>query len=348
MTDARRDIKDLSLDDLTELVTGLGQPAYRAGQLFNWLFHKRVKDWEEMSDLPKTLRAELARVWRIGRLEPAAVQESEDGTRKLLFALADGERIESVLIPEADHWTLCLSSQVGCAMGCKFCATGRGGFVRNLTPAEMIGQVIAAEELVPDDRRLSNLVFMGMGEPLANLANLIAALEVITDPRGLGVAWRKVTVSTVGLPDRLAELAARVRVRLAISLHAADDELRNELVPINRRHNLAELMATCRRLPLRRGDRITFEYVMLAGVNDSLAQAKALVRLLQGVPAKVNLIPFNEHPGSPFKRPPAETVLAFQDRLRKSDVTAFIRRSMGRDILAACGQLKAHLAGREG
>lgn len=343
---ARPNIKELSRDELTELVTGMGQPAFRAGQIYSWLFHKDVDSFEEMTNLSKALRAELEAGWRVGRLEVEQTRESEDGTRKLLFRLDDGELIESVLIPEIDHWTLCLSTQVGCAMGCAFCSTGLGGFVRNLTPAEIIGQIQAAKRFCKSsdrpDLRLSNLVFMGMGEPLANLDNLVAAIGIITDPGGLALAWRRVTVSTVGLPDKLHQLIDRVKVRLAISLHAPDDETRDQLVPVNRTHNLAELMAACRKLPLRQGERITFEYVMLAGVNDSVAQARSLIRLLQGVPAKVNLIPFNEHPDSPFQRSDGQAVLAFQSRLRASNVTAFIRRSMGRDILAACGQLRGH------
>lgn len=344
--DSRPNILDLDGAELTLLAEELGLPSYRAGQLFTWLFHKSVDSFDEMTNLSKHLRSGLDQDWRIGRLKVAETKASDDGTHKLLFKLEDGELIESVLIPEADHWTLCLSTQVGCAMGCAFCSTGLGGFIRNLSPGEIIGQIVAASRLemvaLDEERRLSNLVFMGMGEPLANLENLIQAIRIITDPAGLALAWRRVTVSTVGLPSQLKNLIERVKVRLAISLHAPDDELRDQLVPINRTHNLGELMAVCHRLPLRQGERITFEYVMLAGINDSIDQAKALVRLLAGMPAKVNLIPFNEHPDSPFQRSDPKEVLAFQSLLRRYNVTAFIRRSMGRDILAACGQLRAH------
>jgi len=341
MDSSRPDVKELSLEELTGLLTRLGQPAFRAAQVYNWLFHKDAAGFEEMTNLPKELRRALDRELSVGRLEPTAVQVSEDGTRKLLFGLADGERIESVLIPERDHWTLCLSSQVGCAMGCAFCHTGAGGLRRNLSPAEIIGQVQAARRLAPDDRPVSNLVFMGLGEPLANLDNLVAALKVITDPRGLGLAWRKVTVSTVGLPGPMVELLSRVKVRLAVSLNAPNDALRDQLMPVNRRHPLAEVLAACRKLPLRPGERVTFEYVLLAGVNDSPAQALDLVRLLSRVPAKVNLIAFNEHPAAAFKRPSDEAVAAFQEKLLSKNLAVFVRRSMGRDILAACGQLRA-------
>ncbi|MBW1713874.1 MAG: 23S rRNA (adenine(2503)-C(2))-methyltransferase RlmN [Deltaproteobacteria bacterium] len=344
----RRDIKELSLEELADLFEKMGQPAFRAAQVYNWVFGQGVARFEDMTNLPQALRAELGRAFFISRLKIEEVQTSKDRTAKFLLRLRDGQRIEAVLIPERDHWTLCASSQVGCQMGCRFCLTGAGGLVRNLTPAEIIGQVQAAAEaalgLIPEGLPLSNIVFMGMGEPLANLDNLLPALKVILDPRGLAFSWRKVTVSTVGLPQAMARLFEEVKVRLAISLNGPDDETRNKIMPVNRRHPLDQLLAACRRLPLRPGERITFEYVLLAGVNDSLDQAAKLVRLLAPVRAKVNLIPFNPHPASPFERPSDETVAAFQARLRQGNLTALVRRSMGADILAACGQLRARSA----
>ncbi len=346
MSHLKPDIKELSLADMQGLAQRFGQPAYRGEQLYNWLFHKRAAGFEEMSDLPQDFRGQLSDCFRIFQLQPAAVETSQDGTRKMLFQLSDGQRIEAVLIPERDHWTLCLSSQVGCAMGCKFCRTGAGGLRRNLTPAEIVGQVQAAFAQRPDQRPVSNLVFMGMGEPLANLDNLILALKVIIDPKALAVSWRKVTVSTVGLPEAMLRLLSEVKVRLAVSLNAPNNRLRDEIMPLNRSHPLERVIEACQRLPLRPGERITFEYVLLAGVNDSLAQARDLVRLLAPLPAKVNLIPFNEHPACPYKAPAPEKILAFQERLLQSRLSVFVRRAMGADISAACGLLHAHAAER--
>ena len=340
------DIKALDLAGLTRLFEEMGRPGFRAAQVYNWLFHKSAASFAEMTNLPKELRSRLEDSFSISRLEPEKTQTSEDGTRKILFSLADGESIESVLIPERDHWTLCASTQVGCRMGCGFCLTGDSGFVRNLEPVEIIGQIQAAKNTAaasdPEGPQVTNIVFMGMGEPLNNLDNLIQALRVILDPQGLAFSWRKVTVSTVGLVPEMKKLMETVKVRLAVSLNSPDDETRNRLMPVNRRHPLPKLISACRDLPLRAGERITFEYILLKGVNDSLAQARQVVRLLGPISnrAKVNLIPFNEHPGSPYQRPPKETVEAFRNRLQASNLTTMVRRSMGRDILAACGQLR--------
>ena len=336
----KTDILDYSKAELAALSAELGLPGYRSDQLYGWLFNRSVDSFDQMTNLPKKLRAQLADRFTIDRLEPETIQTSKDGTRKFLFRLADGEAVEAVLIPERDHHTLCLSSQVGCAMGCKFCFTAAGGLTRNLTPGEIIGQIQAARAEVDEDKPLTNLVFMGMGEPLANFDNLIQAIGIITDQDGLGFSWRRTTVSTSGLAPRIGPLLEAVNCRLAVSLNAPEDEIRSQIMPINRTYPLAELISACREADIRRGERITFEYVLLAGVNDSLNQAAKLVKLLAPVPAKINLIPFNEHPASPFKRPDAETVLAFQNRLIQSNLTAMIRRSMGADILAACGQLR--------
>ena len=340
------DIKAHGLEDMTRLFQEMGQPAFRAAQVYNWLFHKNALSFQEMTDLPKDLRNALAESYSISDLVPEKTQVAQDKTKKLLFRLADGERIESVLIPERDHWTLCASTQVGCRMGCAFCLTGASGFVRDLAPVEITGQVQAAARLTaledPDGPQVTNIVFMGMGEPLNNLDNLLEALRVIADPRGLAFAWRRVTVSTVGLVPELNRLVRKAKIRLAISLNAPDDRIRSRIMPVNRRYPLQDLLAACRELPLRPGERITFEYVLLQGLNDSPDQAHQLVRLLKPLShrAKVNLIPFNPHPGSEFQRPDMETVEAFRNILIQANLTVMVRRSMGRDISAACGQLR--------
>jgi 23S rRNA (adenine2503-C2)-methyltransferase len=342
----RPDIKAHDLEGLNRLFKEMGQPGFRAGQVYNWLFHKNADSFQDMTNLPKDLRALLERSFSISCLRPEKTRISQDGTQKLLFRLDDGESIESVLIPERDHWTLCASTQVGCAMDCSFCLTGKTGLIRHLEPVEIISQVQAVARIVAEQDsagpQVTNIVFMGMGEPLNNLENLLSALGVILDPKGLAFAWRRVTASTVGLIPQMNRLISETKVRLAISLNAPDDETRTRIMPVNRRYPLADLIAACRKLPLRPGERITFEYVLLDGVNDSLAQARDLVRLLHPIAhrSKVNLIPFNEHPESEFKRPSRKTVEAFRDRLLKSNLTAMVRRSMGQDILAACGQLR--------
>ena len=347
MDQARKpDIKALDRKGLERLFAEIGQPAFRAAQVYNWIYYKNAASFEAMTNLPKELRGLLAEAFSLSRLQPQKVETSRDGTRKLLFGLDDGESVEAVLIPERDHWTLCASTQVGCAMGCAFCLTGASGFVRNLEPREIIGQVQACRELIagedPEGPQVTNIVFMGMGEPLNNLDNLKAALEVIIDPQGLAFAWRRVTVSTAGIVPGLRELAAESKVRLAVSLNAPDDPTRDRIMPVNRKYPTAELIRACGSLPLRPGERITFEYVLLKGVNDSVDQARRLIRLLRPVAhrAKVNLIPFNEHPGSEFKRPSSETVEAFREELLAANLTVLVRRSMGRDISAACGQLR--------
>lgn len=300
-----------------------------------------------MANLPKDLRGRLERAFYISALLPEKTLISKDNTRKLLYRLRDGKRIESVLIPERDHWTLCASSQAGCAMGCRFCLTGQGGLQRNLTRAEILAQVMTAARLVremdPDGPELRNIVFMGMGEPLANLTNLTLALAVITDPKGLAFAWRRVTVSTVGLVPELMRLMREVKVRLAVSLNAADDRTRSRIMPLNRRYPIKELISACAGLPLRPGERITFEYVLLKGINDSMEAAQGLTELLRPLRkrAKVNLIAFNPHPGSDFSPPEERVVTAFQELLSQANLTTILRRSMGADILAACGQLRA-------
>lgn len=302
-----------------------------------------------MTDLPKALREELDKEYSLFLPEVSREEVSQDGTRKLALLLEDGEIIESVIIPEEDHFTLCVSSQVGCAMGCAFCLTARMGFRRHLAPYEILAQVLRAEEILEKEgllevKPLRNLVFMGMGEPLANYENVLRALKVLLHPYGFNFSKRRVTVSTVGIIPKMEQLARDLTVRLAISLHAADHEIRSRLMPINKRYPLSDLIAACRRYPLPRGWRITFEYVMLKGVNDSLKDARKLASLLRGIPSKINLIPFNEHPLIPFECPEEEKILRFQGVLLEAGYVATIRKSRGRDISAACGQLATKLA----
>ena len=332
------DVKDLTLAELEELVTAWGQPRFRARQILKWIY-KGVRDFGEMTDISRTFQGELETLVRLSALTPTARQLSQDGTQKFRWLLEDGATIESVLIPEADHSTLCLSSQVGCALGCRFCLTARQGLTRNLKAAEMVNQVLAVQPYVPAAKPLTNLVFMGMGEALANFAALIQAVRIIQAPWGLNFSTRRVTVSTVGLAPLIPRLGAEVRVNLTVSLNAVDDDTRSLLMPVNQRYPLKELLAACRAFPLPRHRRITFAYVLLAGVNDEPAMARELTRLLRGFRAKVNLIPFNPHPDLPFAPPEPARVLEFQEIIRQAHYPVFIRESRGQDIAAACGQL---------
>ena len=338
------DIKELTRADLICLLQEERIAPYRAGQIFKWIYQHQVDRFEEMSDLNKPLRRQLAARFVIGRLHRTAVETARDGARKYLLRLNDGRFIESVLIPEKEHYTLCISSQVGCAQGCRFCLTAQEGFIRNLTMGEIIAQVRDAVLDIPaaDPRRLTNIVFMGMGEPLANLTHVIRALQIITDAdSGLKFSARRVTVSTAGLAAQLDRLGRETEVNLAISLTAADNKTRSRLMPINRRYPIEVLMAACREYPLKPRRRITFEYILIDGVNDGDKDARRLVDLLRPVRAKINLIPFNEHDGSPFCRPDEARILKFQEILTSQNYTAVIRHSKGQDISAACGQLNA-------
>jgi 23S rRNA (adenine2503-C2)-methyltransferase len=314
-------------------------PAYRGAQVLSWAYRKGAPTFEEMSDLPAPLRRELAAAFHSPRLVPTRCAESSDDTRKLLFDLPGGVQVESVIIPDFPRLTLCISSQAGCGMGCTFCATARLGLRRNLSAVEIVGQVLAARRLLRDDERLTNIVFMGMGEPLANYDSVVEAVDMLTSEWGIGISARRVTVSTVGLVPAMQRLVRETSVHLAVSLSGTTDEQRVRLMPINRRYPLAELMRMCRELPIPQRRRITFEYVMLAGVNDSMEDAGRLVRLLHGIRSKVNLIPFNPFPDSGFRPSSPRTIDQFQKRLLVSGVAATIRRSRGRDIAAACGQL---------
>lgn len=336
---ARREIRGLLLAELEELVAAAGQARFRAAQLANWLYQRRIDSFAKMTNLPAQFRDYLKEHFSLSSLVLQEIQRADDGTRKLLLALADNEAVESVIIPGRDRTTLCVSSQVGCAMGCAFCATARMGLRRNLSAAEIVGQVIAAGRQMRPEEHLTNYVFMGMGEPLANYDRLLRALTIMTAPWGLGISPRRITVSSVGLVPGIERLMADTQVQLAISLTATTDELRDRLAPINQRYPLTTLLETCRRLDLGRR-RITFEYVMLAGVNDSDADAHRLIRLLAPLRAKVNLICFNPFAGSPFAASPRNRIEAFQAILFGGNLTATIRESRGRDIAAACGQLR--------
>lgn len=294
-----------------------------------------------MTDLSKSLRESLADEVFFSTLTPAVKEVSKDGTIKYGFSLSDGNMIESVLIPEGDRNTLCVSSQIGCAMGCKFCLTGTMGFIRNLTPAEIVNQVCAVIEDIRDkgEEQLNNLVFMGMGEPLANFENLITALEILMDDLGLNFAERRTTVSTCGIAPKIIELGEKIKVNLAISLHAADNETRNLLMPINKTYPLEVLLDACRAFPLPKRKRIMFEYILIEGINDSDEDAYKLADILRGIPCKINLLPCNETPALPYKRPSSQRVEKFQDILRNADYTVLLRSPRGADISAACGQL---------
>jgi 23S rRNA (adenine2503-C2)-methyltransferase len=344
----RTDLKGLSQKEIIALVADAGEPAFRGRQLFSWLYRPGITNFSQMSDLSLTFRARLAESAEISQLTLQAREESKDGSIKYAFTLTDGKTIESVLIPDQGRHTLCLSSQVGCAMGCRFCLTGTMGFMRNLSPSEIVNQVhFVMEELHRAGQgRINNLVFMGMGEPLANLDNLVTALEILLDPAGLNFSDRKVTVSTCGLVPKMAELGRRTTVNLAISLHAADDQTRDLLMPVNATYPLAQLLEACRQYPVPKRRRIMMEYVMIKGCNDSLAAARRLVKILHGIPCKINLLPFNQCPDLPYCPPSRATIEAFQGVLLQADFTVMIRESRGADISAACGQLAAQAQGR--
>jgi len=333
------DLRNFAPVELEEWVHARGFEPYRGRQIRHWLFKKLASSFDEMGNLPKSLRESLAQETRITHLEGAKRIVSEDTTEKFLFRLEDGCTIESVLIPEREHWTLCVSSQVGCAMGCRFCLTGRRGLTRNLTAAEILEQVIFIKRTMPQPDRLTNIVFMGMGEPLANYDAVLTAIGNLVDEEGLNFSHRKITLSTSGLVPAIRRLGQDTALNLAVSLNGADDETRSALMPINRTYPLKELMAACRQFPLPNRRMITFEYIMIDGVNDRESDAEGLVRQLAGIRAKINLIPLNPFPGLGMSPPPMSRILQFQQILIENHYTAILRKSKGRDILAACGQL---------
>jgi 23S rRNA (adenine2503-C2)-methyltransferase len=338
----KTDIKTLTRGQLAAWLAERGIAAFRATQIFHWIFNRQTDDFSAMTNLKKDIRALLADHFTVERLKRRAVETAGDGTQKFLFELADGKLIETVLIPERTHGTLCISSQVGCAQGCRFCLTARAGFTRNLTAGEILAQVRDVSAGLSSPQRLTNVVLMGMGEPLANYDNVIAALDTLTTAEaGLGISPRKITLSTVGLAPKLAELGRDTRVNVAVSLNAPDNALRSRLMPINRRYPIEALLSACRAYPLEKRRLITFEYILIKDLNDSPEQAKRIGNLLRPVKAKINLIPFNPHEGCDFQRPSDETIREFQKILLDLHYTTNIRLSKGNDIAAACGQLRA-------
>jgi 23S rRNA (adenine2503-C2)-methyltransferase len=346
--ETRRNLAGLGRAEIAGEMAAFGAERFRAGQLWHWIYHRGATDFATMTNLAKPFRERLAAKYELRRPEIAAGRLSIDGTRKWLLRFDDGQAAETVHIPESDRGTLCVSSQVGCTLTCTFCHTGTQRLVRNLGVAEIVGQVMVARDALgewpsaKEDRQLTNVVLMGMGEPLYNYENVAAAMKIVMDPEGLAISRRKITLSTSGVVPMIARVGAELGVNLAISLHAVTDELRDRLVPLNRKYPIAELLEACRTYPgSSTARRITFEYVMLKGVNDSPAEARELVRLLQGIPAKVNLIPFNPWPGAPYECSTDAAIAAFSDIVFSAGYSAPVRTPRGRDIAAACGQLKS-------
>ena len=332
---------------LAEFFTGIGEKPFRARQVMRWVYGRGVLDFREMTDISLRLRKKLGQIATLAIPAAVRVEKSADGTRKWLVNVSAGQVVETVHIPEPNRSTLCISSQAGCVMDCPFCATGHSGFNRNLKAAEILGQVLLANRALGSPSAITNVVFMGMGEPLANYSQVVPVARLLTDDHGLGLSRRRVTISTVGLVPQIRRLAADCNVALAVSLHAPTDALRDELVPINRRHPIAELLQACWRYAEGLASRqITFEYVMLAGVNDGLDDAARLAGLLRDRPAKVNLIPFNSFPGADFKCSKPEIIDRFCTHLRSRGVVATVRRTRGDDIDAACGQLAGRVTNR--
>jgi len=344
----KQDLVGLGRAEIAAALAQFGAQPFRARQLWHWIYHRGVTDFAAMTNLAKGFRQQLAERFALGRPDVAAAQESRDGTRKWLLRFADGNEAETVHIPEEDRGTLCVSSQVGCTLTCRFCHTGTQRLVRNLGAAEIVGQVMLARDALgewpspKEDRLLTNIVLMGMGEPLYNFDNVAAAMKIVMDPEGLAISRRKITLSTAGVVPMIARCGSELGVNLAISLHAVRDDIRDVLVPLNKKYPIAELLDACRTYPgSSNARRITFEYVMLKGVNDSPAEARELVRLLKGIPAKVNLIPFNPWPGAPYECSSDAAIAAFSDIVFAAGYSAPVRTPRGRDILAACGQLKS-------
>jgi 23S rRNA (adenine2503-C2)-methyltransferase len=333
------DIKELSRAELEQWCLDNGHKPFRSRQILSWVYRRGTDTFADMSDVSAALRERLARVFSIDRLACVRTSAAADGTCKYLFSLADRRQIESVRIPAPGRHTLCISSQIGCAMGCQFCATARMRPVRNLTAGEIISQVWEVQRALSPDKKLTNVVFMGMGEPLANYGQVVRAIEVMTAEWGLNFSPRRVTVSTVGLVPQMRRLLYETNVNLTVSLSATTDELRTRLMPVNSRYPLEQLLDACRGLPARSRRRLTFAYTMLAGVNDGPTDARRLTKLLHGIRAKVNLIPFNAFPDSGFESSPRSHIDRFRQILLDKGVLATIRESRGQDVLAACGQL---------
>ncbi len=341
-------IVGLSRDELEKLAEGLGLSKFRGKQIWHWVYHRGAKTFDEMTTLAKSIRADLAETFNISRPKITERQTSVDKTRKWLLSANDGGEVETVYIPEADRGALCISSQVGCALSCKFCHTGTQPLVQNLGADDIVGQVLVARDEYGEwpspigGRLISNIVMMGMGEPLLNYQNVAKAIKIIMDAEGISISKRRITLSTAGYVPNIRRCGDELGVNLAISLHAVRDDLRDEIVPINKKFPIRELLAACREYPsANNARRITFEYVMLKGVNDTEADAKELVKLINGIPAKVNLIPFNTWPGAPFKCSDNSTIERFAQIVNDAGYSSPVRTPRGRDILAACGQLKS-------
>jgi len=335
------DLKNLTFQELKNFITSFGKESYRSIQILRWLYQKGVHSIDEMTNLSNKFRQELKEVGTLSSLHPLRIEEARDGTKKFLFQLEDGNRIESVLIPDKSRLTLCISTQVGCALGCQFCLTGKKGWKRDLILSEILNQILAVRETLKVGVSITNIVLMGMGEPLANYDHTLKAIELMTHPEAFKFSSRRITLSTVGLLPELERLSKeKISFRLAVSLNASDEETRNYLMPVNRRYPLKKLLEACRNFPLRPRTRITFEYVLVAGVNDAPQDARRLSKLLRGIPSKINLIPLNEAPGIPFKRPTEGTIKEFQEILMRDGFTAIVRASKGLEISAACGQLQ--------
>ena len=342
------DLIGLSRQELEEAVIGFGLPKFRAKQIWHWLYHRGARSLEEMTTLSMRVRDKLAGDCFIGRPSIVNEQLSEDNTRKWLLAIPGGGEVETVFIPEKDRGALCISSQVGCALSCKFCHTGTQPLLRNLTAADIVGQVMIARDTYGEwpsprgGRLLSNIVMMGMGEPLLNFDNVAKALKIIMDQEGISISKRRITLSTAGYVPNMERCGEELNVNLAVSLHAVRDELRDEIVPLNKKFPIKELLEACRAYPgSNNARRITFEYVMLKGINDSESDARELVRLMRGIPAKINLIPFNAWPGAPFECSSGATIRRFSEIVNDAGYSAPVRVPRGRDIMAACGQLKS-------
>ena len=354
VADADGPINLIGMDraDMEAALAEMGEPRFRADQLFKWVYGKGVTDFEEMTNISKVARARLAERFVLTRPGISRDMASEDGTHKWLLNLGDGNEVECVHIPESDRGTLCVSSQIGCTLNCQFCHTGTQKLVRNLGPTEIVGQIMLARDHLGEwptakrptiyERELSNIVMMGMGEPLYNFENVAKALKIVMDDAGIAISRRRITLSTAGVVPLIERCGEELGVNLAVSLHASRDELRDQIVPINRKYPIAELLQACRNYPgLKNSRRITFEYVMLRDVNDSGADARELVRIIAGIPAKVNLIPFNPWPGAPYDRSTDERIEAFAEIVRNAGYPSPVRTPRGEDIMAACGQLKS-------
>ena len=343
VVDGKIDLRASTLDEAEAFAGAQGWPRFRGEQIWRWVHDKAARSFDDMTNLGRETRARLAETCVIGGLEIAEVQTSTDGTRKLRLVTRDGQSIESVIIPDGDKTTQCISSQIGCAVDCQFCATAKLGLLRNLDAGEIVDQVYLAKRLLAEvdpGRRISNLVYMGMGEPLHNYDNLVRSLQILTHDKGIGLSQRRITVSTSGLVPKLERLGGEaVRPNLAVSLNAPNDAIRDQIMPINRKWNIAKLLGALRAYPLEQRRRITFEYVLLAGVNDSLGDASQLSKLLRGIKCKVNIIPFNPHPEAPYARPSHAVVTAFQNECRRLGMPTYLRTPRGDDIDAACGQL---------